>query len=131
MAYDFEPSFYDILFHNITVNYNQAIELCRNPMSYNSLTSEYVCGIEHVLGKKVTDRLSNKGRPLEYDEDPKVSIDKQMCGCRVSSTVVFTMIYLSKIYGRIIDQPVGSDFHNEYTRLFRSPKINIVNQLLL
>ena len=121
---------YDSLFNKITLNYNKAIELCKDPMSYNALTSEYVCGIEIVLGKKVTDRLSNKHKVLAYDEDPKVSIDKQMCGCRVSATVIFTMIHLSMKHKLIIDKPVGSFFHDEYTKLFRSQHINIVNQIV-
>ena len=111
----------DDIFFRIKENYNKAIGLCKTePLGSEAAKSEVICGIEQTMEQPIALR-PNPRRLIrnvpDEDEDPMASMEKQMCGCRLTAMIMFVMALLD------IDTPNGKLFLEKYTKLINDPII--------
>ena len=109
----------DNIYRRIISNYNNAISVCKDDyFGDGTSTNEFICGFELALGEKISDRPQKRGRiPIDVDGRPYDEFYKIMCGCRISTLVMFTMLKLD------IDKPIGPDFLREYKIIYESEMI--------
>lgn len=109
----------------IVERYNKSIELCRKSPESKAASEDFtICGIEEVLKHPVAKRTRMSSHvELEGDEETQ-SLDKLMCGCRLTSLVLFVMLILN------ISVPFGTKFHDLYRRIMGnlSPNIRVINE---
>ena len=98
---------------NIQNTYNDAINICyTHPNSYISAANPTICAVEQLerssVGERVralhSERAIAAGNQLSSDEDEIDPMYKRMCGCRLTTRVIFVMLLLG------ISQPIGPDF---------------------
>ena len=109
----------------IVERYNKSIELCRKSPESKAASEDFtICGIEEVLKHPVAKRTRMSSHvELEGDEATQ-SLDKLMCGCRLTSLVLFVMLILN------ISVPFGTKFHDFYRRMMGnlSHNIRVINE---
>ena len=111
----------DNIFLRIKENYNSAIELCETaPLSAAAAKSKVICGIEQTVSQPIAGRPSARRllrERVDEDEEPMASMEKQMCGCRLTAVVMFVMVLLEK------DTPTGKRFLKAHQKLIENPII--------
>ena len=114
----------------IQKNYNDAINICyTNPNSYISATNPTICAVEQLERSSVGERVSAlhseralaAGIQLSSDEDEIDPMYKRMCGCRLTTRIIFVMLLLG------INEPIGPEFMWIYGKLLHH---NINNTIM-
>ena len=81
---------------NIQKNYNDAINICYTyPNSHISATNPTICAVEQIMGNTVGERVSARHAEdisLSSDEEILEPMYKTMCGCRLTTRVIFVML---------------------------------------
>lgn len=95
----------------IVQSYNEAIERSQCPTSKESSEDLTICGIETAINHNVSQRLRKKDILDDEDDDEPEPFNKLMCGCRLTSLVLFVMFILN------ISTPSGSEFQNLYRKI--------------
>ena len=98
----------------IKQTYNEAITMCyEDPHSDIASTNKTICGIEQIIDHPIAKRTRdiNYFKYVDDDEDP-VPMYKSMCGCRLTSFVIFVMLLLN------ISIPSGLKFQDTYEKLY-------------
>jgi len=133
----------DNIFSRIESNYNEAIDLCKknNYLGNCTSTNEFCCVFKKILGYNTSKPLAK--RPLakrrrvgpaaarvaapadshdeastDSDDDPPDPLHKNMCSCRLSAMIMFTMLKLNQ------DTPTGDIFFKEYYKIRDTHLIN-------
>ena len=105
----------------IVEGYNKSIELCRKyPESEEASEDFTICGVEEVLKHPVAKRTRSSSHLSSGDyEELKYPFYKLMCGCRLTSLVLFIMLILN------ISIPSGIKFHSLYGEIMSNLSPNV------
>jgi hypothetical protein len=104
----------------IVEGYNKSIELCRkSPESRKASEDVTICGVEEVLKHPVAKRTRSSSHLSSGDYEEPQSFDKLMCGCRLTSLVLFIMLILN------ISIPSGIKFHSLYGEIMSNLSPNV------